>query len=68
MYFTPNLSLLWASLPLAGRFEQAAAAGFRAVELWWPGDEAARALPGLAAKTGLRVALLNFDGGNLAAG
>jgi len=68
MYFTPNLSLLWASLPLADRFEQAAAAGFGAVELWWPGDEAARALPGLAAKTGLRVALLNFDGGDLAAG
>src|SRR5947207_9072950 len=27
MYFTPNLSLLWTSLPLAGRFERAAAAG-----------------------------------------
>ena len=72
MYFTPNLSLLRASLPLAGRFEQAAAAGFRAVEeLWWPGDEAARALPGLAAKTEAgrpRSRCLNFDGGDLAAG
>ena len=68
MYFTPNLSLLWPGLPLAGRFERAAAAGFGAVELWWPGLSAARELPGLAARTGLRVALLNFDGGDLAAG
>jgi hydroxypyruvate isomerase len=68
MYFTPNLSMLWAGLPLAARFERAAEAGFHAVELWWPGDEAARSLPDLAAKSGLRVALLNFDGGDLAAG
>jgi len=41
--FAPNLSLLWAGLPLADRFERAAAAGFDAVELWWPGD--VRSLP-----------------------
>ena len=58
MYFTPNLSLLWTSLPLAGRFERAAAAGFRAVELWWPGDEAARRLPGRPDRPAGRAAQL----------
>ena len=38
--FAPNLSLLWAGLPLADRFERAAAAGFGAVELWWPDRKA----------------------------
>jgi hydroxypyruvate isomerase len=68
MLFAPNLSLLWAGLPLADRFERAARAGFTAVELWWPGDEAARELPGLASRWDLRVALLNFDAGDMPAG
>ena len=68
MLFAPNISLLWADLPLADRFERAARAGFRAVELWWPGADAARTLPDLAARAGLRVALLNFDAGDMAAG
>jgi hydroxypyruvate isomerase len=54
--FAPNLSLLWAGLPLADRFERAAAAGFDAVELWWPGDDYALALPGLTERWGLRLA------------
>jgi hydroxypyruvate isomerase len=66
--FAPNLSMLWAGLPLADRFERAAAAGFRAAELWWPGDEAAASLPGLASRSGVRLALLNFDGGVMASG
>jgi hydroxypyruvate isomerase len=66
--FAANLSILWPDLPLAERFERAARAGFGAVELWWPGDEAAEHVPGLAARWDLRVVLLNFDGGDLAAG
>jgi hydroxypyruvate isomerase len=66
--FAPNLSLLWAGLPLADRFERAAAAGFGAVELWWPGDDDARALPGLTERWGLRLALLNFDAGDMPGG
>jgi hydroxypyruvate isomerase len=31
--FAANLSMLWAELPLAERFERAAGAGFGAVEL-----------------------------------
>ncbi|MEN3305973.1 MAG: hydroxypyruvate isomerase [Micromonosporaceae bacterium] len=66
--FAANLSLLWASSPLAERFARAADAGFSAVEMWWPGDAAARQLPDLVSRSGLRLALLNFDAGDMAAG
>ncbi len=66
--FSPNLSLLWADLPLPERFARAAAAGFGAVELWWPGDDEAARLPELTQRWGLHLALLNFDAGNMAAG
>jgi hydroxypyruvate isomerase len=66
--FAANLSMLWADLPLAERFERAALAGFGAVELWWPGTADAQALPGLTARWKLRLALLNFDAGDMAAG
>ncbi len=68
MLFAANLSMLWAELPLAERFERAARAGFGAVELWWPGTEAAQALPGLTARWKLRLALMNFDAGDMALG
>lgn len=66
--FSPNLSLLWAALPLPERFERAAAAGFGAVELWWPGPRDAELLPELTKHYGLRLAALNFDAGDMAAG
>jgi hydroxypyruvate isomerase len=66
--FAPNLSLLWKDLPLPERFERAARAGFGAVELWWPGQADAELLPGLTARWGLDLALLNFDAGDMAAG
>jgi hydroxypyruvate isomerase len=66
--FAANLSMLWPDLPLADRFERAARAGFGAVELWWPGAAAARSLPGLTDRWGLRLALLNLDAGDMAAG
>ena len=68
MLFAANLSILWPELPLADRFERAARAGFGAVELWWPGLAAARSLPALTARWGVRLVLLNFDAGNMAAG
>ena len=68
MLFAANLSILWPELPLADRFERAARAGFAAVELWWPGLAAARSLPTLTARWGLRLVLLNFDAGDMAAG
>jgi hydroxypyruvate isomerase len=66
--FAPNLSLLWAGLPLPDRFERAARAGFNAVELWWPGQAGAELLPELTARWGLQLALLNFDAGDMPAG
>ena len=68
MLFAANLSMLWAELPLAERFERAARAGFGAVELWWPDLAAARSLPALTGRWGLRLVLLNFDAGDMAAG
>ena len=68
MFFAPNISMLWADQPLAERFERAARAGFGAAELWWPGLEAAETLPRLAARWNIRLALLNFDAGDMAAG
>jgi hydroxypyruvate isomerase len=68
MYFAPNLSMLWADLPLADRFERAARAGFGAVEMWWPGAAAAESLPGLTSRWKLGLALLNFDAGDMTAG
>ncbi len=68
MFFAANISMLWADLPLADRFERAARAGFGAVELWWPGAEAAESLPALTSRWNMRLALLNFDAGDMAAG
>jgi hydroxypyruvate isomerase len=66
--FSPNLSLLWAALPLPERFERAARAGFSAVELWWPGLQDAELLPALTRRYGLQLAALNFDAGDMAGG
>src|SRR6266700_1794664 len=65
MFFAANISMLWADLPLADRFERAARAGFGAVELWWPGAEAAESLPALTSRWNMRLALLNFDAGDM---
>jgi hydroxypyruvate isomerase len=66
--FCPNVSLLWSDLPLSERLLRASAAGFDAVELWWPGETDARALASLAAAAGVDVALLNFPAGDMVAG
>ena len=66
--YSANLSILWPALPLAERFQRAAAAGFDAVELWWPGDADAALLPELTRESGLELVLLNFDAGDMQAG
>jgi hydroxypyruvate isomerase len=65
--FSANVSMLWAELPLLERFAAAARAGFEAVELWWPGEDAEQ-VPAAVRDAGVEVVLLNFDGGDLAAG
>jgi hydroxypyruvate isomerase len=66
--FDLNISITMPGLPHADRLDVAARLGFSAVELWWPRGEDLGALARRAADAGLSVALLNFDGGDLAAG
>lgn len=66
--FDLNISILLKEVPFLERFERAASLGFGAVEFWWPGDENLAATAQQVQKTGLKVALMNFDAGNMAAG
>jgi hydroxypyruvate isomerase len=59
--------MLFAELPVLERPRAARAAGFSSVETWWPGDEA-DAWAAAVREAGLRVALLNADGGDIPAG
>ena len=69
-----NLSILFTELPLLQRPAAAAAAGFDAVELWWPfpepvpADRELDALRTALTDAGVRLVGLNFDAGDMAAG
>ncbi|MEV7286366.1 TIM barrel protein [Streptomyces sp. NPDC093252] len=70
--FNVNLSILFTELPLLERPAAAAAAGFSAVELWWPWVDSptpARpeldALKGAIEDAGVRLTGLNFYAGQL---
>ena len=71
--FDVNCSILFTELPLLKRPEAARAAGFDAVEFWWPfanpvpGDREVDAFTGALADAGVQLALLNFAGGDMAA-
>lgn len=72
--FAVNCSILFTELPLLKRPAAARAAGFDAVEFWWPfagpvpGDHEVDAFTGALADAGVRLALLNFAAGDMAAG
>jgi hydroxypyruvate isomerase len=72
--FDVNCSILFTELPLLKRPAAARAAGFDAVEFWWPfadavpGDDEVAAFAGALSDAGVRLAALNFAGGSLAAG
>ncbi len=66
--FDINISILLKEVPFLERFEYAARLGFAAVEFWWPGEEHLAAIVEKVRVTGLSVALINFDAGDLAAG
>ncbi|HEX2173338.1 MAG TPA: TIM barrel protein, partial [Dehalococcoidia bacterium] len=68
MRFCANVSILFRDAPLLDRFDRAARAGFEAVELWWPAGEDLAAVERRIKDAGLAVALMNFAGGDLAAG
>ncbi|GGW63709.1 putative hydroxypyruvate isomerase [Streptomyces lucensis JCM 4490] len=70
--FTVNLSMLFTELPLLERPAAAAAAGFTAVELWWPWAESPTprqsepdALGRAIEDAGVRLTGLNFYAGRL---
>jgi hydroxypyruvate isomerase len=69
-----NISMLFTEVPLTARPAAARAAGFTAVEVWWPFDAAVPAGPELAAfersvrDAGVRLAALNGFAGNMRAG
>lgn len=72
--FDVNCSILFTELPLLKRPEAARAAGFDAVEFWWPfadpvpGDREVDAFTGALGDAGVQLALLNFVSGDMAAG
>ena len=66
--FDVNCSILFTELPLLKRPGAARAAGFGAVEFWWPfaepvpGDREVDAFTGSLADAGVRLALLRLEG------
>jgi hydroxypyruvate isomerase len=68
MKFCANVSILFKDAPFLERFERAAAAGFGAVEFWWPSGEPLDEVEDAIARAGLEVALFNFDAGDMPAG
>lgn len=74
MIYDVNLSILFTELPLLERPAAAAAAGFDAVELWWPfdgpipADAELDALAGAITDAGVRLVGLNFDAGDMPSG
>jgi hydroxypyruvate isomerase len=65
--FAANVSILFTERPFLSRFAAAAAAGFSAVEFWWP-DEPLDAVAAAVADAGVEVVLINFDGGSVEIG
>ena len=66
--FDLNISILLKEVPFIDRFALAAQLGFGTIEFWWPGAELLPAVEQQLQATGLAVALMNFDAGNMAAG
>lgn len=69
MKLSANLSMLFKEWPFLDRFERAAAAGFEAVEFWWPPSDVSPSDVVAAVKdSGVSVAMFNFNAGDMAAG
>jgi hydroxypyruvate isomerase len=66
--FDVNLSLLFTELPFLDRFAAAAAAGFGAVEFWWPAEVDLQKMTARINDAGLRTVMFNIDAGDMAAG
>jgi hydroxypyruvate isomerase len=66
--FDLNVSILFAELPYAERFAAARAAGFEAVETWWPTGEDPELIVEAVRESELQLVSLNLDGGDMSAG
>jgi hydroxypyruvate isomerase len=72
--YTANCSILFPDVPLLDRPAAAAAAGFDAVEFWWPfpesvpGDAEVDAFVAAIRNAGVQLTGLNFAAGDMAAG
>lgn len=63
--FSANLGFLWPDLPLPGRIEAAAEAGFRAVEMHWPYDHDAEEIRSHCARLGVKLLGINTPLGDV---
>lgn len=74
MTYSVNCSILLTELPLLERPAAAKAAGFDAVEFWWPfetsvpSDAEVTAFENAITDAGVRLTALNFNAGNMAGG
>ena len=68
MRFAANISILFQEHAYLDRFAAARAAGFDAVESWWPRGEDPSDVAAAVAEADLDVALLNTDAGDMAVG
>jgi hydroxypyruvate isomerase len=68
MRFSANVSILFEDAPFVERFDRAAAAGFSAVEFWWPSGEDLGELERAIREAGVEVVLFNFDAGDMPSG
>jgi len=66
--FAANLSMLFTEVPLLDRFERAAQAGFKAVEMQFPYEAPAAEIRKRLDANGLTMVLHNFPAGDWAAG
>lgn len=63
--FAANIDFLWPELPLLGRIEAAADAGFRAIEMHWPYETAAQDVRRACERHDIKVLGLNTPPGLL---
>lgn len=68
MRLAANLSLMFTEVPLLQRFEKAALAGFKTVEIQFPYDESIEDLVAAKNKADVKVCLINVPAGDLMQG
>lgn len=66
--FSLSLGYFFTDVPVAARFSRARAAGFSAVEMFWPGSQSPAELAAARSAAGTDVVLFNMNEGNYARG